>query len=324
MEMFNWILSSADSTLRLAVPLIFAAMAGIFSERAGVVDIGLEGKMLFSAFVAAAVSYVTGNPWLGLTAAVLGSMLLALIHGYASITQKGDQIISGLAVNFFASGMTITLGHAWFERGGQTPSLSSEQRFLPNELPGAEWLGDAVPVLGPFYRDVVSGHNVLVYLAFVAVIVTWWVLFRTRFGLRLRAVGEEPNAIDTAGISVVWLRYRAVLIAGLLCGLAGAYLSTAQNAAFGKEMTAGQGYIALAAVIFGKWQPRNALFACLLFGFLSALETRMQGVDIPFVGVLPTQVFSALPYVLTVVLLAGFIGKAVAPKAIGRPYEKER
>ncbi|WP_407332835.1 ABC transporter permease [Enterovibrio sp. 27052020O] len=324
MELFNWILSSADSTLRLAVPLIFAAMAGIFSERAGVVDIGLEGKMLFSAFVAAAVSYVTGNPWLGLTAAILASMMLALIHGYASITQKGDQIISGLAVNFFASGMTITLGHAWFERGGQTPSLGSEQRFLPAQLPGAEWLGDVVPVLGPFYRDVVSGHNVLVYLAFVAVIVTWWVLFRTRFGLRLRAVGEEPNAIDTAGISVTWLRYRAVLIAGILCGLAGAYLSTAQNAAFGKEMTAGQGYIALAAVIFGKWQPRNALLACLLFGFLSALETRMQGVDIPFVGVLPTQVFSALPYVLTVVLLAGFIGKAVAPKSIGRPYEKER
>ncbi|WP_017007432.1 ABC transporter permease, partial [Enterovibrio norvegicus] len=131
MELFSWILSSADSTLRLAVPLIFAAMAGIFSERAGVVDIGLEGKMLFSAFVAAAVSYVTGNPWLGLTAAILASMMLALIHGYASITQKGDQIISGLAVNFFASGMTITLGHAWFERGGQTPSLSGEQRFLP-------------------------------------------------------------------------------------------------------------------------------------------------------------------------------------------------
>ncbi|MFS1873921.1 ABC transporter permease [Enterovibrio norvegicus] len=324
MELFNWLLSSADSTLRLAVPLIFAAMAGIFSERAGVVDIGLEGKMLFSAFVAAAVSYVTGNPWLGLFAAILGSMLLSLIHGYASITQKGDQIISGLAVNFFASGMTITLGHAWFERGGQTPSLHSDQRFLPSELLGAEWLGETVPYLGPLYRDVISGHNVLVYLAFVAAVVTWWVLFRTRFGLRLRAVGEEPNAIDTAGISVVWLRYRAVLIAGLLCGLAGAYLSTAQNAAFGKEMTAGQGYIALAAVIFGKWQPRNALLACLLFGFLSALETRMQGVDIPLIGVLPTQVFSALPYVLTVVLLAGFIGKAVAPKSIGRPYEKER
>ncbi|NGN99360.1 ABC transporter permease [Grimontia sp. S25] len=324
MEWFNWILSSADSTIRLAIPLIFAAMAGIFSERAGVVDIGLEGKMLFAAFAAAAVSYVTGNPWLGLLAAIAGSMMLALVHGYASITQKGDQIISGLAVNFFASGMTITLGHAWFQRGGQTPTLHNDQRFLPGEFSGAEWLGDTIPVLGPLYKEVISGHNILVYLAFIAVIITWWVLFRTRFGLRLRAVGEEPNAIDTAGISVVWLRYRAVLIAGLLCGLAGAYLSTAQNAAFGKEMTAGQGYIALAAVIFGKWQPRNALLACLLFGFLSALETRMQGVSIPLIGVLPTQLFSALPYVLTVVLLAGFIGKAVAPKAIGRPYEKER
>ncbi|RXJ73725.1 sugar ABC transporter permease [Veronia nyctiphanis] len=324
MELLNLILSTTDSTIRLAVPLVFAAMAGIFSERSGVVDIGLEGKMLMAAFTAAAVAHVTGNPWLGLVAAIGSSMLLALIHGFASITQKGDQIISGLAVNFFASGMTITLGHAWFKRGGQTPTLHNEERFLPLELPGADAIGEAIPVLGPIYRDVISGHNILVYLSFFAVIGTWWLLFRTRFGLRLRAVGEEPGAIDTAGISVIWLRYRAVLMAGLLCGLAGAYLSTAQNAAFGKEMTAGQGYIALAAVIFGKWQPRNALLACLLFGFLSALETRMQGVEIPLVGVLPTQVFSALPYVLTVVLLAGFIGKAIAPKAIGKPYVKER
>ncbi|WP_434355321.1 ABC transporter permease [Parasalinivibrio latis] len=324
MDLLPWLLSTADSTIRLAVPLIFAAMAGIFSERSGIVDIGLEGKMLFSAFVAASVAYVTGNPWLGLFAAILSSVMLALVHGYASITQRGDQIISGLAINFFASGMTITLGHAWFERGGQTPALVSEQRFLPIELPGAEWLGDTIPVLGPLYKEVISGHNLLVYLSFIAVGVAWWVLFRTRFGLRLRAVGEEPNAIDTAGISVAFVRYRAVIVAGILCGMAGAYLSTAQNASFGREMTAGQGYIALAAVIFGKWQPRNAFLACLLFGFLSALETRMQGVSIPIIGVLPTQVFSALPYVLTVVLLAGFIGKAMAPKAIGRPYVKER
>ncbi len=324
MDIFSWLISTFDSTIRLAIPLIFAAMAGIFSERSGIVDIGLEGKMLFAAFTAAAVAYVTGNPWLGLVAAMLASVLLSLVHGYATITQKGDQIISGLAINFFASGMTITLGHAWFSRGGQTPSLSGEQRFLPIELPGAEWMAEYIPVLGTIYKDLISGHNILVYLAFVTVAVSWWVLFRTRFGLRLRAVGEEPNAVDSAGISVTFLRYRAVIIAGILCGLAGAYLSTAQNAAFGKEMTAGQGYIALAAVIFGKWQPRNAFLACLLFGFLSALETRMQGVELPLVGVLPTQVFSALPYVLTVVLLAGFIGKAIAPKAIGKPYSKER
>ncbi len=289
MDFLPWLLSTADSTIRLAVPLIFAAMAGIFSERSGIVDIGLEGKMLFSAFVAASVSFVTGNPWLGLFAAIMSSVMLALVHGYASITQRGDQIISGLAINFFASGMTITLGHAWFERGGQTPALVSEQRFLPIELPGAQWLGDTIPVLGPIYKEVISGHNLLVYLSFIAVGIAWWVLFRTRFGLRLRAVGEEPNAIDTAGISVAFVRYRAVIVAGILCGLAGAYLSTAQNAAFGREMTAGQGYIALAAVIFGKWQPRNAFLACLLFGFLSALETRMQGVSIPLIGVLPTR-----------------------------------
>ncbi|WP_104400697.1 ABC transporter permease [Vibrio penaeicida] len=324
MEIFNWLLSTFDSTIRLAVPLIFAAMAGIFSERSGIADIGLEGKMLFSAFVAAATAYALGSPWLGLLAGIGASVLLALVHGYASIIQKGDQIISGLAINFFASGMTITLGHAWFSRGGQTPTLHNDQRFLPIDLPGAEWLGENVPVIGPIYSELISGHNILVYLAFVAVIATWWVLFRTRFGLRVRAVGEEPNAVDTAGISVFSLRFRAVLVTGVLCGLAGAYLSTAQNAGFGKEMTAGQGYIALAAVIFGKWHPKAAFFACLLFGFLSALETRMQGVEIPLVGVLPTQVFSALPYVLTVVLLAGFIGKAVAPKAIAKPYTKER
>lgn len=324
MDIFSWFISTFDSTIRLSIPLIFAAMAGIFSERSGVVDIGLEGKMLFAAFTAASVSYVLGSPWLGLFAAILASVMLALVHGFACISQRGDHIISGLAINFFASGMTITLGHAWFSRGGQTPGLSPTQRFLPIDLPGSQWLGENVPFVGTIYKELISGHNILVYFAFIAVALSWWVLFRTRFGLRVRAVGEEPNAVDSAGISVVWLRYRAVIIAGILCGFAGAYLSTAQNAAFGKEMTAGQGYIALAAVIFGKWRPRNAFLACLLFGFLTALETRMQGVEIPYIGILPTQVFSALPYVLTVVLLAGFIGKAIAPKAVGQPYSKER
>ncbi|PVZ69698.1 ABC transporter permease [Pelagibaculum spongiae] len=324
MDASVWIFSTLDSSIRLAVPLIFAAMGGIFSERSGIVDIGLEGKMLFAAFVAAATSYATGSAWLGMCAGIMGSVALSMVHGYASINMRGDQVISGLAVNFFAAGMTVTLGHAWFSRGGQTPGLIGDQRFLPIELPGAEWLGDTIPFFGPLYREVISGHNILVYLSFAIVGVTWWVLFKTRFGLRLRAVGEEPNAVDTAGISVAWMRYRAIAFTGVFCGLAGAYYSTAQNAAFGKNMTAGQGYIALAAVIFGKWRPKTALFACLLFGFLSALETRMQGVAIPGIGVLPTQVFSALPYVLTVVLLAGFIGKAVAPKAVGQPYIKER
>jgi simple sugar transport system permease protein len=181
-----------------------------------------------------------------------------------------------------------------------------------------------VPILGPVYSEMISGHSLPVYFAFAMVPFTWWVLFRTRFGLRLRAVGENPAAVDTAGISVAWLRYRAVICCGALCGVAGAYLSIAQGAGFVKDMTAGKGFIALAALIFAKWKPINVMFACLLFGFLDALAIRLQGQPLPFVGRIPVQFFQALPYVLTVVLLAGFIGKAIPPRAGGVPYVKER
>jgi simple sugar transport system permease protein len=194
---------------------------------------------------------------------------------------------------------------------------------MPLTLPLAEALRP-VPVLGPVYAELVSGHNLLVYVALAAVPLTWWVVYRTRFGLRLRAVGENPHAVDTAGISVTLLRYRAILIGGFLVGIGGTYLAIAQNAAFGREMSAGQGYIALAAMIFGKWRPWQAMGACLMFGFLDAVTIRLQGVDIPGVGEIPVQFIQALPYVLTVVLLAGFIGSAMAPKAIGVPYVKER
>jgi simple sugar transport system permease protein len=215
------------------------------------------------------------------------------------------------------------LGIAWFQRGGQTPTLSGDARFRPLELPFAD-LVSGVPVIGPFYADVVSGHNVLVYVAFVAVALTSWVVYKTRFGLRLRAVGENPLAVDTAGLSVSGLRYAAMAICGALAGIAGAYLSTAQNASFVREMTAGQGYIALAALIFGKWRPLPAMLACLMFGFLDAVAIRLQGVELPYIGEVPVQAIQALPYVLTVILLAGFIGKAIAPKAIGVPFVKER
>jgi simple sugar transport system permease protein len=181
-----------------------------------------------------------------------------------------------------------------------------------------------VPILGPVYAELLSGHNLLLYVALMAVPLTAWIVFKTRFGLRLRAVGENPQAVDTAGISVAWLRYRAVIMAGLLCGLAGAYLSIALGAGFIKDMSAGKGYIALAALIFGKWRPFPALFACLLFGFLEAVATRMQGVQLPVVGEIDVQLMQALPYILTVILLAGFIGRAIAPKAIGTPYSKDR
>jgi ABC-type uncharacterized transport system permease subunit len=318
----QWI-SMLDSTLRLAAPLILCAMAGLFSERSGVVDIGLEGKMLAAAFASAAVAALTGNVWLGLLAGVFVSVMMALLHGFACITHRGNQVVSGLAINILASGLTVTLGIAWFARGGQTPPLTGEARFSPIDLPGAESVQEW-PLIGALYSELISGHNLLVYLALLSVPFTYWVIFRTRFGLRLRAVGENPQAVDTAGISVTWLRYRGVIMAGVLCGLAGAYLSTAQGAGFIREMSAGKGYMALAALIFGKWRPAPALFACLLFGFLEALATRLQGVPLPIVGEVPVQFMQALPYVLTVILLAGFIGKAIAPKAIGVPYLKER
>lgn len=323
MDLWLQLISALDSTLRLATPLILCAMAGLFSERSGIVDIGLEGKMLAGAFAAAATTAVTGSVWLGLLTAMAVSVAMALLHGFACITHRGDQVVSGLAINILAAGLSVVLGIAWFQRGGQTPSLIGEQRFGPLEFPLAETLAE-VPVLGALYTDLISGHNLLVYIAFLAVPLTYFIVYKTRFGLRLRAVGENPQAVDTAGISVAWLRYRAVIMAGIFCGLAGAYLSIALGAGFVRDMSAGKGYIALAALIFGKWRPVPAMFACLLFGFLEALATRLQGVDLPIVGQIEVQFMQALPYVLTVVLLAGFIGRAVAPKAIGVPYSKDR
>ncbi|MGQ7843417.1 ABC transporter permease [Granulosicoccus sp. 3-233] len=323
MEALSGFFAILDATLRVSTPLILAAMAGLFSERSGIVDISLEGKMLASAFAAAAVAAVTGSAWLALGTGILVGVALALVHGFACITHRGNQVVSGLAINILASGLTVVLGIAWFAQGGQTPSLTSEARFMPLELPLAD-AARSIPVIGTFYSDVISGHNVLVYVAWLAVFATWWVVYRTRFGLRIRAVGENPLAVDTAGLSVSRLRYSAVAICGALSGIAGAYLSTAQNASFVREMTAGQGYIALAALIFGKWRPVPAMLACLMFGFLDAVAIRMQGVSLPVIGEVPVQAIQALPYVLTVILLAGFIGRATAPKAVGIPFLKER
>ena len=316
------LLLTLDATLRLATPLIFCALAGLFSERSGVIDISLEGKLLGGAFAAAAVASITGSVWLGLLAAAGVSVCMALVHGFACITHRGNQIVSGLAVNILASGLTVTLGIAWFGRGGQTPILGADQRFQPIRLPLVEILQD-VPLLGAVYGEFLSGHKLPVYLAFVAVPLAALLLARTRFGLRLRAVGESPEAVDSAGVSVPWLRYRAVILAGVLCGVAGAYLSTAHGAGFIREMSAGKGYIALAAMIFGKWRPWPALFACLLFGFLEAASSRLQGVELPVIGQAPADLILILPYVMTVVLLAGFIGRAEAPGALGTPYVKE-
>jgi simple sugar transport system permease protein len=312
-----------DATFRVATPLILCAMAGIFSERSGIIDISLEGKMLMAAFTAGTIAALTSSPILALVGAVAVSVFFSLIHGFACITHKGNQVVSGLAINILASGLTITVGIAIFAQGGQTPYLSSEQRFTSFALPFVEVIG-GIPFIGTIYAELISGHNILVWLAILSVAVTSAVVMRTRFGLRLRAVGEKPEAVDTAGVSVKMVRYQAVVIAGIFCGIAGAYLSIAHGAGFIREMTAGKGYIALAAMIFGNWRPVQALYACLMFGFLEALAARLQGVELPIFGQISTDLILVLPYILTVVFLAGFIGRATPPAAIGVPYIKER
>ncbi|RKK05533.1 ABC transporter permease [Pseudoroseomonas wenyumeiae] len=311
------------ATLRVATPLLLAALAGLFSERSGIIDVGLEGKMLVAAFAAAAAASVSGNVFLGLLAGIGASCLLGLVHAYACVTLRGSQVVSGMAINIVASGLTATLALAWFSMGGQTPPLPASARFLPITLPGSEALA-GVPVLGRVYAALIGGQTALVYLALLLVPLSAWVLYRSRFGLRLRACGEHPAAIDTAGISVARLRYAGVLIASVLCGVAGAYIATAQGAGFQRDMIAGRGYIALAAMILGGWRPWPILLACLAFGLLDAVAIRLQGVVLPGIGAFPVQAIQALPYLLTVVLLAGFVGRAIPPKASGTPYVKER
>lgn len=324
MELYTIIVLTLAATIRVATPLLLAAIAGMFSERSGVVDLGLEGKMLGAAFAAAAVSAVTGSAWAGLGAGIGVAVLLALLIAFATVTHRGNQVVAAMAINIMVAGLGPTLGLAWFGLGGQTPQLDGAgQRFTAWIWPGATAAAEH-PFPGLLYSELLSGHNLIVYIAAGLVPISAWVLYRTRFGLRLRAVGENPHAVDTAGISVVGLRYQAILISGVLCGVAGTYLSTAASAGFTRDMTAGKGYLALAALIFGKWKPYPTLGACLLFAFTDALASRLQGVALPVIGVIPVQAILALPYVLTVLLLAGFVGKAVAPAAIGVPYSKEK
>ncbi|RLL64824.1 ABC transporter permease [Paenirhodobacter hankyongi] len=311
------------STLRLATPLLLACLAGLYSERSGIFDIGLEGKMLMAAMASGAIAAMTGSAWIGLAAGIGASLLLAALHGVASITFRGNQLISGVALNFVASGATVLIAQALFQQGGRTPPLTGAARFEPLALPFVDTL-KGVPLFGPFYAQVLSGHSILVYLALAAVPASWWLLYRTRFGLRLRAVGENPESVDTAGVSVIRLRYTAVALTGVLCGVAGAYMATALQAGFGREMTAGRGYIALAALIFAKWRPWSALWATLLFGFLQALALRPDVIEGTLHMKIPVSFLDALPYILTVIVLAGFVGRAIPPRAGGEPYVKER
>lgn len=309
------------STIRLSVPLVLACLAGLWSEKSGIVDIGLEGKMLAASFAAAASAAYFQSAWIGLIIAIFVSLAVSLIHGYAAINQRGNQVISGVAINMLAAGLTVVLGNTWFKEGGRTPALPETARFMPINLPGADAVSQ-VPIFGAIVK-VVSGHSILTYFTILLVPLTAWALAKTRFGLRLRAVGENPHAVDTAGISVARLRYQAIIIAGILCGIAGSFIATSLSASFVRDMTAGRGFMALAALIFANWRAWPALYTCLLFGFLQAGGNYMQGAHIGSFEI-PVQFINMLPYLLTVILLAGFIGKSVPPRASGIPYTKDR
>jgi len=321
-DLFFNLLLLCDSAFRLAAPLLLAALAGLYAERSGVVDIGLEGKMLGAAFAAASTAAVTGSAWAGLLAGIAASIVLAMVHAFVAITQRGEQIVSGMAINIAVAGLAPTLANAWFHLNGQTPILEDTARFTPITLPLAEWSAK-IPIIGPIYKEVVSGHHLLTYLAVALVPVAAFVLFKTRFGLRLRATGENPHAVDTAGISVAKMRYAAMAIAGVLCGVAGTALSLGLSSGFVRDMTAGKGYLALAAVIFGRWYPVPTFMACLLFAFADALQGQLQGTVLPLIGEVPVQFVMMLPYIVTVVVLAGFVGRIEAPRASGIPFTRD-
>lgn len=300
------------STVRFATPLVLAALGGLYSERSGVINIALEGLMLAGAFTAASVTFYTGSPWVGLLAGIASGVIVAAILGVACIRYEADQVVTGTAINILMVGVPALLSGALFTSTGSTPQIPKEQlnwyAFLPDT-----WLVQQLP----------PAPVILAFLVLVPL--TWYALFRTPFGLRLRAVGENPEAADAAGISVTRTRYTAVLLSGALAGLGGVYLSIGQSSLFTRNMAAGRGFIALAALIFGKWRPVQTMLACLLFGFTEALTVQMQGVvKLPSGEDIPVQFIQIIPYVLTMVVLAGFIGTSRAPRSLGQPYQKER
>jgi simple sugar transport system permease protein len=304
--MLSLILGLIAATLRTATPLIFAGIGGVFSERSGVVNIGLEGMMTMGAFFAVTGTYVTGNPVVGIVFGVIAGMLIALIHAFLSINLRADQVISGTAINLFSSALASFLIMKIFNTGGQTNIVASLPYNVPNVIKN-------IPILGP----IISGINWFVIIAIILVFVANYVLFKTPLGLRIRSVGEHPKAADTLGVNVYKIRYLCVLLSGALAGLGGAAL-VGITPVYREGMVAGRGFIALAAMIFGNWKPFGTLWACLLFAFGGSFEIFAQG----FSWNLPPEFYSAIPYVLTMLALAGFVGKTTAPAADGQPYEK--
>jgi general nucleoside transport system permease protein len=300
-ELFT--LSLIFSAIRLATPLIFAALGGMFSERSGVINIALEGLMLAGAFTAAVATFELSNPYLGFLCGMAAGAAVALVYAIAVIQFEANQVVAGTAINLLMLGLPQLISGAVYDSSGSTPQI--DKAFL----------------LPDFYNRL----SIASILAFLLIPLCWYVLYKTPFGLRIRAVGENPAAADAAGVSVIKLRYFAVILSGILAAAGGAYLSIGQSSLFTRGMSAGRGFIALAALILAKWKPVPVLFACLFFGFTEALSIQIQGViKLPSGEDIPVQFIQMLPYVLTIIVLAGFIGLSRAPKALGIPYSKEK
>jgi ABC-type uncharacterized transport system permease subunit len=307
------------SAIRIATPLALAAIGGTICERSGVVNIALEGIMLIGAFFGVVVTLATGQVWLGVAAAVVAGIALSGIHAFASVTLRMDQVVSGTALNILALGLTGFLMEVLYGHPGATDGIAHQIQPLFNFPASAG--GGFLSTVWYWIDELLFSYTPIVYIAILVAVLGQWAMYRTRWGLRLRALGEHPRAADTVGVRVIAGRYMAVLISGALGGLAGANLSLEQVGSFSENMTSGRGFIALAANIFGRWTPMGSYLASLLFGFAEALEIKMQS----FANVIqiPVQFFLMLPYVLTVVVLAGFMGRAVGPAQVGKPYEKE-
>ncbi len=358
------------STIRLATPLVLAALGGLYSERSGVINIALEGLLLAGAFTAASVTYYAHSPWVGLVAAMLAGGFVAYILALACIRFKADQVVTGTGINILFIGLPAVLSGALFLSSGSTPQIPKEN-LLPT-------LSGLLPGFVPHWR-ILSEVSIISLLALILILVTRYILYRTPFGLRLRAVGENPEAADAAGVAVNRIRYVGVVLSGALAGIGGAYLSIGQSSLFTRNMAAGRGFIALAALIFGKWRPVQTMLACLLFGLADALTIQLQGVPVSILSFriamavliflvlwfiahqlsflnrnrivelasaalvsvivsrviyastrgiqnleVPVQFIQMIPYIVTIVVLAGFIGLSRAPRALGTPYQKER
>ena len=301
------------TTLMYSTPLIYTSLGGVITERSGIVNIGLEGMMFFGAFVGAAVAYFSGNPWLGFICAALGGAFFGLLHAVACVTFSAEQIVSGIAINFLGAGAALFLSRMFFEGATQTTPIPEK---IP--LPLDFLFGEGKLFASSGFMDLVFNRFATVYIAFFMVFLVWFVLYRTKLGMRVRAVGENPEAANTLGISVTRIRYGAVIMSGFFAGLGGAAMSIAVVSRFSNTLISGHGFIALAAMIFGKWTPQGAMLACLLFGAAKGFEIYLGFKGIP----IPGQVLAMLPYVLTIIILVGLVGKTTPPAAVGKIFDK--